>query len=203
MASKRRNMFHKNKTQETTEKVYNMNGYTVAVLLASFLLAGCRAEIGPFYSMQMRSLTDCENPGTNEMRMVGSKIRKQGKESYIFNSDFILPYGFSNDLGIGVNASIMKRTTWQHLYSGHFSKLCQTMSSWVPAMVTFVTKKLAGRNDCPVKPGNYTIKDAFIKEIKVDALSLAPYGKYMVEFSFTKNSKTIGCKIVNFDLGSV
>ncbi|KAL1122880.1 hypothetical protein AAG570_003206 [Ranatra chinensis] len=187
MASKRQNMFHKNKKQETTEIAPRWNTHTL------YQLPFGPAKIIP------RKVTDCEDHGTNQLRVPGTKLRKISRDTWSYSTDVILLMPVSDDIKVSFNAAYFGNGGWKgNWMMKDLGGICSACKLYIPQATKYVLKRL-NLTDCPIPAGNYTVNDNIIKNPRFEIIPMI-YNMYKLDLFFIKDDKRLGCKRIYFDI---
>ncbi|KAL1132525.1 hypothetical protein AAG570_010480 [Ranatra chinensis] len=107
---------------------------------------------------------------------------------------------FSCNLQIGIRCAVNGNGGWkENAFNFHFGQACTTAKKIFPEVYELVKKEFGSFEDCPIPPGNYTIRNAIYKPSSLKAFPSILYGQYRTDFYYQKNGKRIGCKRIIFD----
>ncbi|KAL1132527.1 hypothetical protein AAG570_010482 [Ranatra chinensis] len=160
----------------------------------------CFKIMGP-YKLVPKQLADCPNKGTNELRIVSSKLRKIGRDIYSYSSDVILPHGLTDEITFGIRCATYGNGGWkENAYNFHFGKACTTLKNVFPEVYELVKKEFRNIQDCPIPQGNYTIRNATFKAGSLKGFATLFYDEYRTDLYFQRNGKRVGCKRIFYDV---
>ncbi|KAL1122881.1 hypothetical protein AAG570_003207 [Ranatra chinensis] len=139
MASKRRNMFHKNKTQETTENADQITRQGVPLIFQN----------GPA-KIILRKVGECDDRGTNEIRITGTKLGKLGRDTYSYSTDIILLQTVTDEIHSVFNLAYFGNGGWKKNWMvNDLGGVCASFKLYVPQAANYVFKKL-NITSCPI-----------------------------------------------------
>ncbi|KAL1132526.1 hypothetical protein AAG570_010481 [Ranatra chinensis] len=189
---------------ETTMNCWKIGSVCIFSLACILHMAPARPNVGPLkgqYILVPKQLADCPNKGTNELRLVSSKLRKIGRDTYSYTSDVILPYGLTDEMSFVFNCATHGNGGWkENAFNINFDRACTSLKKRFPETYELAKKEFGSFQDCPIPPGNYTIRNAIYKPSSLKAFPTLFYEQFRMDTYFLMDNKRIGCKRFFYDV---
>ncbi|KAL1132524.1 hypothetical protein AAG570_010479 [Ranatra chinensis] len=124
-----------------------------ACVLHTASAGGRRKEIAGPYVIVPRQIDECSVKGTNEFRIVSSKLLKIRRDVFSYSTDVIAPYGLSDQMTVGMRCAVYGNGGWKdNAYNFNFGGACQALKTLVPGAFEFIKRQFGSFNDCPIPP---------------------------------------------------
>ncbi|KAL1122720.1 hypothetical protein AAG570_003047 [Ranatra chinensis] len=145
-------------------------------------------------------IADCDDRGTNEVAIIGNRIRKINRTTHLYSAKFIIPKGINNNYMVTLLVASFGNGGWKRSTTGlDLGRFCGMVKTYAPNII----KEFGETNGvpspyCPVPPGNYTVTDMSTK-LKVN-LPFVPANLYRMDFVFSRAGIRVGCKRFTFNI---
>ncbi|KAL1122514.1 hypothetical protein AAG570_002845 [Ranatra chinensis] len=136
-------------------------------------------------------MEDCPDHESLPCKIIGNKLRKYNRTTYLYDVNISLPEAISDDIELSVAVSSFGNGGWsKNQIEQKLGPMCTAMRTFLPDSMKALLKAF-GQKDCPIKPGFYVIKD-FQQHTNIK-WPLIPYGSYKKSRCFMGGAK---CAVV-------
>ncbi|KAL1117042.1 hypothetical protein AAG570_004370 [Ranatra chinensis] len=173
---------------------------------AVILVVAARPEgipvVTPFagpYAMIPKSMSNCNDPGTNKLRILSSKLNKINRTAFWYSTQIILPVTIDDDVSMDLVLWVSGNGGWKLLTDHKMPNACRVFQTYVPGFAKLFLK-MVGKEECPLPAGNYTFDSGIFQGLNIKAFPVFPYGLHRGDLSFLHKGRKIGCKSATFEV---
>ncbi|KAL1122721.1 hypothetical protein AAG570_003048 [Ranatra chinensis] len=103
----------------------------------------------------VRQLSECEDSGTGEFAMVGNRIRRVNRTTYLYTGTFVLPREVDDDYKMSIIVAVFGNGGWKMSKMGfNLGGVCTMMKTYIPKMMKHFLGDKFGIPPpyCPIPP---------------------------------------------------